>query len=431
MSNTADAATSTGRRSEIAAEIAQLVDEYFALEPRQATLDCPLAVPLFGAEEVVGAVEALLTRNITMGQRVRAFEAAFAEYLGVRHAVMVNSGSSANLLAVSVLSQHGIPDGLRPGDEVIVPAVTWSTTAAPLVQLGLVPVFVDVDLDTLNVHPEELERALSPRTRAIFAVHLLGNPADMNAIMELAQAHELFVLEDTCESLGATLSDRHVGTFGRIGTFSFFFSHHITTGEGGMLVTDEDELADVARAMRAHGWTREMAARAEVESANPEIDPRFLFVHPGYNLRPTEMQAAFGPPQLARLDAFNEARRSNVDRFLGELADLDGELRFVREQKGGRSTWFAFPVLARDPAMRAALAGHLEERRIATRPIVAGNLAIQPAFRASRHRVVGELPGATAVADRGLFIGNHPDLDEERLDHIVTAFRSFFRPGAG
>jgi dTDP-4-amino-4,6-dideoxygalactose transaminase len=419
------------RRSEIVGEISALVNEYFGLEPPRATLDCPLAVPLFGPEEVFGAMEALLSRNITMGERVRAFETAFAEYLGVRHAVMVNSGSSANLLAVSVLSHHGTADGLRPGDEVIVPAVTWSTTAAPLVQLGLVPVFVDVDLDTLNVPPDEVERALSPRTRAIFAVHLLGNPVDMNAVVELARAHDLFVLEDTCESLGATLGARHAGTFGQVGTFSFFFSHHITTGEGGMLVTDDDRLADVARAMRAHGWTREMAARTEIESAHPEIDPRFLFVHPGYNLRPTEMQAAFGPPQLARLEAFNDARRHNADRLLAELADLDGELSFVREQEGGRSTWFAFPVLARDPDTRVALAQHLEERRIATRPIVAGNLAIQPAFRASEHRVAGQLPGATAVAQRGLFIGNHPDLDDQRLDHIVAAFRSFFARDRG
>jgi CDP-4-dehydro-6-deoxyglucose reductase, E1 len=306
-----------------------------------------------------------------------------------------------------------------------VPAVTWPTTITPILQSGCIPVFVDIDLTTLNLRPEDLAAAWSPRTRAIFAVHLLGNPVAMEPVMEFARERDLWVLEDTCESLGSTVAGRHAGAFGHIGTFSFYFSHHITTIEGGMLVTDDVRLADLARSMRAHGWTRDMSNRTEIESANPWIDPRFLFAHVGYNLRPMELQAAFGLVQLRRLPEFNQARRGNARRLLAELSDIE-ELEFVAEQEGGRSTWFGFPMLTRDAATRWALSRHLEENQIETRAIVAGNLAIQPAFRDSRHRTVGSLANATAIGQRGLFIGNHPNLDERRLDHIVSTFRSFF-----
>jgi CDP-4-dehydro-6-deoxyglucose reductase, E1 len=413
-------------REAIAAEIAALIQEYFRLAPEPDPLRCPLAVPLYGAEEVSDALEVLLSGRVTMGERVREFEREFARFIGARHAVMVNSGSSANLLAIALLSSSAVPNGLRPGDEVIVPAVTWPTTVSPILQSGCLPVFVDIDEHTLNLRPEELANAWSPRTRAIFAVHLLGNPVAMDAVMEFAEARNIWVLEDTCESLGSTIGDRRAGALGHIGTFSFYFSHHITTVEGGMLVTDEDALADIARSMRAHGWTRDMSTRGEHEAASPWIDPRFLFVHLGYNVRPMEVQAAFGLVQLRRLEEFNEARRRNAQALISRLSDLGGELEFVAEQEGGRSTWFGFPVKVKDGPTRQALSHHLEARWIETRAIVAGNLAIQPAFRDNPHRTVGTLAGATAIGQRGLFIGNHPDLGERRLDHIVAAFRSFF-----
>jgi dTDP-4-amino-4,6-dideoxygalactose transaminase len=412
------------RVSDLTEEIRQRVESWFP-EDDDGDLSCPLSVPLYGPEEVTAALEVLLSQRVTMGERVREFEAAFAGFIGSRHAVMVNSGSSANLLAVAAISSQVMPNGLHPGDEVIVPAVTWPTTVTPILQSGCVPVFVDIDLNTLNLRPDELAAAWSPRTRAIFAVHLLGNPVAMDAVMEFAGERDLWVLEDNCESLGSTIGGRHAGAFGHIGTFSFYFSHHITTIEGGMLVTDDVRLADLARSMRAHGWTRDMSNRAEIEAANPWIDRRFLFAHVGYNLRPMELQAAFGLVQLGRLEEFNEARRHNARRLLAELRDIE-ELEFVAEQEGGRSTWFGFPLLAPDAQTRGALADHLEENQIETRAIVAGNLAIQPAFRDSGHRTVGSLANATAIGQRGLFIGNHPNLDERRLDHIVSTFRSFF-----
>ena len=242
------AASSTARREEIAAEVRRLIGEYFEIEPPVSDeLACPLSVPLYGAEEVSEALDVLLSQNVTMGARVRAFEREFADFVGTRHAVMCNSGSSANLLGVSVLSARDMPRGLHPGDEIIVPAVTWPTTITPIIQNGFVPVFVDIDPLTLNLRPEELENAVTSRTRGIFVVHLLGNPVDMDPVMELARERGLWVLEDTCESLGSSIGGRMVGGIGDVGTFSFYFSHHITTIEGGMLVTDNDRISDLAR----------------------------------------------------------------------------------------------------------------------------------------------------------------------------------------
>lgn len=416
---------SSRRRAAIVAEVGSLIEEYFAIEPDTTDVSCPLSVPLYGAEEVRAALEPLLSQSVTSGARVREFEGAFADFIGAKHAVMVNSGSSANLLAVAALAAQSVPNGLRPGDEVIVPAVTWPTTVTPILQSGCVPVFVDVDRHTLNLRPEDLEQALSPRTRAIFVVHLLGNPVAMDPVMRFAREHGLWVLEDTCESLGTQIAGLRAGAIGDIGTFSFYFSHHITTVEGGMLVTDNAQLADLTRSLRSHGWTRDLSNRAEIESASPWIDPRFLFVHLGYNVRPMEVQAAFGLVQLKRLEQFNEARRRNARALLAALSDIE-EIEFVVEQEGGRSTWFGFPVILRDAETRQALSRHLEERRIETRPIVAGNLTVQPAFRDSPHRTVGSLANATMIGQRGLFIGNHPDIDDRRLAHIIDGFRSFF-----
>jgi len=415
----------TGRRAAILEEVGSLIEEYFAIEPQTDDLSCPLSVPLYGAEEVRAALEPLLTQRVTSGALVREFEAAFAAYVGSKYAVMVNSGSSANLLAVAALAAQGVPNGLRPGDEVIVPAVTWPTTVTPILQNGGVPVFVDVDRHTLNLRPEDLGQALSPRTRGIFVVHLLGNPVAMEPVMRFAKEHDLWVMEDTCESLGTQIDGRYAGAIGDMGTYSFYFSHHMTTVEGGMLVTDNPQLADLTRSLRSHGWTRDLSNRNEVESASPWIDPRFLFVYLGYNVRPMEIQAAFGLVQLKRLEQFNEARRRNARALLGALSDID-EIEFVVEQEGGRSTWFGFPVILRDAETRQALSRHLEERKIETRPIVAGNLTVQPAFRGSPHRIVGSLANSTLIGQRGLFIGNHPDITERRLAHIVDGFRSFF-----
>lgn len=422
----ADQSDGAPRRAEIERQLAGLIDEYFELEPPPADDHCPLSVPLYGAEEVASALNSLLTQNVTMGERVLAFEREFAALVGSRHAVMVNSGSSANLVALTVLAQKALEGHLNPGDEVIVPAVAWSTTISPILQLRCIPVFVDIEEDTLNMRPESIDEAATGRTRAVFPVHLLGNPVNMEPLMDRARERDMWVIEDTCESLGTEIGGRNVGTFGHFGTYSFYFSHHITTVEGGMLVTDNDELADLARSLRAHGWSREMSTRAQLEAENPAIDPKFLFVNVGYNLRPMETQAAFGSVQLRRLAGFNEQRRVNAKRLTEALEPYRDQVRLINEQEGGRSTWFGFSMITQSAQQRNELRDHLEARGIATRPIVAGNLALQPAFKSNEHRVVGSLEVATRVGERGLFIGNHPNLTEGQLEHIAKAFRDFY-----
>jgi CDP-6-deoxy-D-xylo-4-hexulose-3-dehydrase len=381
----------------------------------------PLTVTGFGAEEALGAIDALLSTHVTMGARTRAFEAAWAAYCGRAHGVMVNSGSSANLLMLAALVETGM---LAPGDEVLVPAVGWSTTLFPVAQAGLVPVVVDVDEATLCIDPAAAARARTSRTRAVLAVHLLGQPAALDD----AAFDGLVRLEDACAAHGARAGQRRVGGIGHAASFSFFFSHHITTIEGGIVVTDDGALADALRSLRAHGWIRERSDRQALADAHPEIDPRFLFVSVGYNLRPTELQAAFGLAQLPRLEAWVEARRRNHEEWVAAFRDVPG-VRVYPEAPDTAHAGFAFPMLVEDlrPGARASLSAHLERQGIETRPISGSNLARQPAFRHVPARVPHPLPVADAVHARGLFVGNSHAFGRahgERLAAAVAAWRN-------
>ena len=393
----------------------------------------PLITPSYGADEVWEALDSMLSGRVTMGEKVARFEAAFARYIGVRHGVMVNSGSSANLLALSAFTSGGVERPLPPGDEVITPAVTWATTVWPIAQAGLLPVLVDVEAESFNIDPEQIERAITPRTRAIMLVHLLGRPVAMDAIGEIARRHELRIVEDACEAHGAMHRHRKVGGLGDAGTFSFYFSHHITTIEGGIIVTDSDELADAARALRAFGWARDLGDADAIARANPEIDPRYLFVASGYNLRPTELQAAFGLHQLRRLDGFVEQRRANARYWSERLAGVSPYLTPQTEAPGSRHAWFAYPltVTAGAPFARSDLVAHLEARGVETRPVMAGNIAEQPAMDALPHRIVGDLRNARAIHRRSFFFGNHAGIGEQERAAIVDYLEDFVaRSGA-
>src|SRR6267378_7502969 len=280
----------------------------------------PLTVPTYDAEEVVEAVDSLLSTWVSMGKKVKRFEEMFAHYLGAKHAVMVNSGSSANLLAMSVLTNSMIPEYMPPGSEIVTPAVTWVTTVYPIVNTGCVPVLVDVDLESYNVSPDAVRSAITSKTKAIVPVHLLGNPCEIDVIGELAGKNDLFLLEDACESTGANFRGRKVGTFGDMGTFSFYMSHHISTIEGGMVVTDDDEMYECLKAMRAFGWVRDLSDAKRYAEENRAIDPRFLFLTQGFNFRPTELQGAFGIHQIGKLERFIELRRQNASYWSKRLS---------------------------------------------------------------------------------------------------------------
>jgi len=390
----------------------------------------PLNESTLGPAEIAAAKAVLDGGQLTMAGRVRAFEAEFAAYLGASHAVMVNSGSSANLLALSVLA-NPLLDGAKriaPDGEVIVPALGWSTTVWPVIQVGAVPVFVDCDPQTLQVRVEDIAAAVTERTCGIVLVHVLGGAVEIDAVLDLARRHGLWVVEDTCEGLGVRFDGRYIGTFGDIGTYSFYFSHHITTIEGGMLVTNDDRVADLARAMRAHGWVRHMQHPERYVAADTDIDPRYLFVTTGFNLRPTEINAALGSEQLKRLAGFNERRRAVNARLLAALAPQieRGDLTPMRVSQRIEAAPFGQTVLCRTHEIRNALRDHLEENGIETRPIICGNMARQPALGHLRHRVSGSLAGADKVMDCGLYWGTHPMMTDDQVDYIVSVVQRFF-----
>lgn len=414
-------------------EYVALARSLLAQSPRPASrFELPLTADTFGEAEIGAAIQALVEGPYTQGPRVAAFEERFAREHGAAGAVFCNSGSSANLLAMSVLARPGAggaPPIIAPGDEVIVPAVTWSTTVWPIAQIGAIPVLADVTEETLNVTAETIERGLSPLTRAVVLVHLLGNPAPVRAIADLCAARGLTLVEDACEALDARAEGRPVGTFGRFGTFSFYFSHHISTIEGGMVLYRDAADGERLRVQRAHGWTRQMPEprRREIEVAHPDIDPRFLFVDTGYNLRATEIQAAIGLVQLERRAAFLERRRAVAAAWSEAVAAHSELFAPVRFEPG--ASFFAWPLVPRagGAAERAALVRFLEDRGIETRPLVAGNLARQPALGAVKHRVAGPLTGADRLHERAIYVGIHPGLSDAQIALLPEALDAFAR----
>lgn len=377
-------------------------------------LEFPLVDSSYDNQEIINCIATLLSGQLTMSAQVKAFEEAFAQFCGAPYAVMVNSGSSANLLAMSALANPLRKQHLRPGDKVAVPAVCWSTSLWPIIQMGLTPVLVDVDPQTLNLSIDSLKAALTRhRLRAVMMVHILGNSTDMRALLDIVNEEGLLLVEDTCESLGSTFEGRTLGTLGEFGTFSFYFSHHMTTIEGGMILARTEEDYDLLKCLRAHGWSREQSNRAALEREHNHIDPRFLFINMGYNVRPMEIQAAFGLQQLKRLHEMNAHRRTNVSQLRAAFRAHPSwreQLHFPVASPHIDPCWFGFPFLV-DNAISVNYSGFtraLLERGIDTRPIVSGNMALQPAVR---HFPVdlslGPFHGAQRIHDAGLFIGCH------------------------
>ncbi|MBD8468402.1 DegT/DnrJ/EryC1/StrS family aminotransferase [Plantibacter sp. CFBP 8798] len=366
----------------------------------------PLATSSWDAAEYAAIQRVVDSGRFTMGPLVAQFERDFASAFGANFGVMVNSGSSANLLAIAAAVLDDRVD-LQAGDEVLVPAVSWATTYYPLQQYGLIPSFVDIDVDTLNLDLSLAEAAITPRTKAIFAVNLLGNPNDFAALTALAERHGLLLLEDNCESLGAKDDGRFAGTVGAMGTFSAFFSHHISTMEGGMILTDDEATAQMLISLRAHGWTRGLPEQNAVhDKSGDEWDDLFRFVLPGYNVRPLEMSGAIGIEQIQKVPSLIAGRRENAAYWTERFADLDS-VRIQREQ--GESSWFGFSLV-----LEGALAGRRKEvvrafaaEGIESRPIVAGNFTKNPVMKYLDAKVPAELPAADKIHEDGLFVGNH------------------------
>ena len=368
----------------------------------------PLATSSWDDRELAAIQRVIASDMYSMGPEVAKFEDQFAAAMGSAHAVMVNSGSSANLIIVAALryhSKHALPEGA----EVIVPAVSWSTTYYPLHQYGLHQKFVDIDPDTLNYDLEALAEAIGPETRAIMVVNLLGNPNDFDRIAQIVGDRDILIIEDNCESLGATYQGRQAGTFGIAGSYSSFFSHHIATMEGGLVVTDDEELYHIMLSVRSHGWTRHLPRFNHVtgEKSDDPFEESFRFVLPGYNLRPLEMSGAIGQEQIAKLSMIVGERRRNAEGFRALMQGYPG-LRL--QQEIGESSWFGFSMVVEPDAgfTRAELIRSFGRHGIDCRPIVAGNFAKNDVVnKHMAHSIHGTLRHADDIDRNGLFIGNH------------------------
>ena len=384
----------------------------------------PLASTTWDQEEYLALARVIESGRFTMGREVLEFEQAFAEYVGTKHAVMFNSGSSANLglIAASKYMKNPI---LQSGDEVIVPSVSWSTTYYPIHQQELVLSFVDIDIETLNIDLNKIKEAITSKTRAIFAVNLLGNPCELKELRVLADENGLVLFEDNCESLGAKQNNQFAGTFGLGGTFSTFFSHHISTMEGGLVATNDSTLDETMRSIRAHGWTRDLPPINSVhDKSGDEWDDLFRFVIPGFNLRPLEMEGALGKTQLSKLDSFVDHRRQNAQYLFGFQSRFTS-IQFQRET--GESSWFGFSLILNDKlsGKRKELVSRLDQAGIQSRPIVAGNFARNPVLKHLRHTDLPPLPNADKVHFDGLFVGNHHYPMQSQIDLLVSVLEEF------
>lgn len=369
----------------------------------------PLATSSWGKEELDAMQKVIASGRFTMGEYVHLFEREFAKYVGSKHCIMVNSGSSANLLIVAALFYTKNPLlRLKRGDEIIVPAVSWSTTYYPLYQYGLKIKFVDIDVETLNYDLEQLAQAVTTETRAIMAVNLLGNPNDFDRINEIIAHRDIVLVEDNCESMGATYNGKHTGTFGVMGSFSSFFSHHISTMEGGLIVTDDEELYQILLSLRAHGWTRNLPKEnlvCDVKSDDP-FEESFRFVLPGYNVRPLELEGAIGVEQVKRLPSMIDERQKNGALFQEAMRDHPD---LMIQKEVGSSSWFGFSLVIREHSKltRKELVSTLVDKGFECRPIVAGNFAKNEVVKYFDSEVFGELKNAEYVDGNGLFVGNH------------------------
>jgi len=372
-----------------------------------------LASDTWDHREIDAINSVVASGRYTMGPKVKQFEEEFAKEFKSKHAVMTNSGSSANLLTIAALCLNP-KFKILPGDEIIVPAVSWSTTYFPVTQYGLTLVFVDIDKETLNIDPAKVRQAITEKTRAIFAVNLLGNSCNYTELRNIAETYNLILIEDNCESLGASYLGRYLGTMGLMGTFSFFFSHHMQTMEGGMILTDDSEVDQYLRSLRAHGWVRDLPTINYLyNKTGNDFEDSFKFVLPGYCVRPLEMSGAIGSVQLAKSNEMIARRRANAEIFKHHFKDID---TVITQKEEGQSSWFGFSLVltGRLQNHRLQVIDTLANNGVETRPIVAGNFTRNPVIKYCPHRIAGDLSVADYIDTNGFFIGNDSrDLSKE------------------
>lgn len=393
---------------------------------------------LYDAEEMINLIDASLDFWLTAGRYAREFEKKLAEFVGVKFCLLTNSGSSANLLAISALTSPLLKERrLKPGDEVITTACGFPTTLNPILQNNLVPVFVDVELGTYNIRADMIAKAIGKKAKAIFVAHTLGNPVDIGTILKVARRHNLWFIEDNCDALGSTYRGRYTGTFGQISTCSFYPAHHITTGEGGALLTNDPLLRRIILSFRDWGrdcWCepgRDNTCRKRFSWQLGKLprgyDHKYIYSHVGYNLKITDMQAAIGLAQLKKLSSFIHARKHNFSALRQIFKKYETYFILPRPTKNSTPSWFGFPVMVRAdaPFTRADVVHHLEKNKIATRMLFGGNLTKQPAYENITCRIVGNLDNTDLVMERLFWIGVYPGITDEKLAYISRVIKEF------
>jgi CDP-4-dehydro-6-deoxyglucose reductase, E1 len=424
-------------------QILDLTAEYFAeafpaMEFQPGVTPVPVSGKVIDAADIGAVVESALDGWFTTGRFAKDFERKLARFVGVRSASLVNSGSSANLLALTALTSPKLGERrLKPGDEIITVAAGFPTTVNPIIQNRLVPVFVDVTLPNYEIDVTQLEAARSEKTRAIMVAHTLGNVFDLDAVTAFAKKHDLWLIEDCCDALGSTWKGQHVGTFGDIATVSFYPAHHITLGEGGAVLTDKPNLQLLIESFR--DWGRDCWCEPgkdntcgkrfewQLGSLPCGYDHKYIYSHIGYNLKATDMQAALGTSQIAKLPRFIENRKANFRHLFSALKPLENVLMLPEATRGADPSWFGFPIGVREsaPFKRQELVRTLEAKKIGTRLLFAGNLLRQPAYEGCEYRVVGELKNTDFVMNNVFWIGVYPGLTTEMLDYAAEVIHGF------
>ncbi|HUU40267.1 MAG TPA: lipopolysaccharide biosynthesis protein RfbH, partial [Desulfatiglandales bacterium] len=399
---------------------------------------------VFNEKEIQAAVEASLDFWLTEGRFAEELQVELAEKVGVECALLVNSGSSANLLALTALTSPLLEEKrLKPGDEVITVAAGFPTTLNPIILNGLVPVFVDVDIPTYNAKVEEIEAAISEKTRAIFIAHTLGNPFDLSRIMKIVEKYDLYLIEDNCDALGSRyaspsqpLNFRYTGSFGALATFSFYPAHHITTGEGGAVLTSDETLARIVRSLK--DWGRDYyCGPGENNTCGRRFsgqygdlpygyDHKYVYSHIGYNLKMTDIQAAIGVEQLKKLDGFCQTRRANFKTWTSGFKEYEDYFILPEATEGSDPAWFAFPVTVREDAgfTRMELMNYLNENMIETRNLFGGNLLRQPAYQDIKHRTIGDLKNTDRIMNDTFFLGTYPGIDSEQIEYTMNVIKN-------
>ena len=427
-------------RKDIAALVSKYTEEVYKQQPFIAgETVIPPAGKVIGNEEIQNMVDASLDGWLTTGRFNAAFEKKLAEFLGVKYCISVNSGSSANLVAFSALTSTTLGDrAIKKGDEVIGVAAGFPTTVNPIVQFGAIPVFVDVDLDTHNINADLIEAAISPKTKAIMLAHTLGNPFNVDKIKAICEKHNLWLIEDCCDALGATYNGQLVGTFGDIATLSFYPAHHITMGEGGAVFTNNAELKAIAESFRdwgrdcycAPGCDNTCGCRFEQKHGDLPFgyDHKYVYSHSGYNLKITDMQAACGLAQIDKAAGFIEKRRENFKLLYDSLSNLTDFIHLPVVTPNSNPSWFGFPItLKKDCGVnRVDLLKFLDQNKIGSRLLFAGNLTKQPYFKNIEYRVVGELTNTDITMNDTFWIGLYPALGQEHFDFVAEKMEEFF-----